>query len=116
MELRFRIYQRDQVEVMLELEGQFLHEQVHVLVNLEPVQVIGVALEPHEKAAKGDICREAASSLTGFIALDSVDFAMHDVFKAVSPTRPCFQRAPLSLVGKSVLSQAACEHQSKLVC
>ena len=44
MKLRFRIYQRDQVEVMLELEGQFLHEQVHVLVNLEPVQVIGVAL------------------------------------------------------------------------
>ena len=35
---------RDQVEVMLELEGQLLHEQVHVLVNLEPVQVIGVAL------------------------------------------------------------------------
>ena len=36
--------ERDQVEVMLELEGQLLHEQVHVLVNLEPVQVIGVAL------------------------------------------------------------------------
>ena len=35
---------RDQVEVMLELEGQLLHEQVHVLVNLEPVQVVGVAL------------------------------------------------------------------------
>ena len=30
---------------MLELEGQLLHEQVHVLVNLEPVQVVGVALE-----------------------------------------------------------------------
>ena len=45
MKLRFRIYQRDQVEVMLELEGQFLHEQVHVLVNLKPVQVVGVALE-----------------------------------------------------------------------
>ena len=35
---------RDQVEVKLKLEGQLLHEQVHVLVNLEPVQVIGVAL------------------------------------------------------------------------
>ena len=85
---------------MLELEGQLLHQQVHVLVNLEPVQVVGVALEdtqvivvfsfvfamkkqvlkekkkqlhlePHKKAAKGDICREAASSLTRFIALDS---------------------------------------------
>ena len=44
MKLRFRIYQRDQVEVMLELEGQLLHEQVHVLVNLKPVQVVGVAL------------------------------------------------------------------------
>ena len=30
---------------MLELEGQLLHEQVHMLVNLEPVQVVGVALE-----------------------------------------------------------------------
>ena len=30
---------------MLELEGQLLHQQVHVLVNLEPVQVVGVALE-----------------------------------------------------------------------
>ena len=83
---------------MLKLEGQLLHEKVHVLVNLEPVQVVGVALEdaqvivvfsfvfamkkqvlkkkqlhlePHEEAAKGDICREAASSLTRFIALDS---------------------------------------------
>ena len=44
MKLRFRM-SRDQVEVVLELEGQFLHEQVHVLVNLEPVQVVGVALE-----------------------------------------------------------------------
>ena len=74
---------RDQVEVVLKLEGQLLHEKVHVLVNLEPVQVVGVALEdaqvivvfsfvfamkkqvlkkkklhlePHEEAAKGDIC------------------------------------------------------------
>ena len=29
---------------MLELESQLLHEQVHVLVNLKPVQVVGVAL------------------------------------------------------------------------
>ena len=36
---------RDQVEVVLKLEGQLLHEKVHVLVNLEPVQVVGVALE-----------------------------------------------------------------------
>ena len=28
---------------------------------------------------------------------EPVDFAMHDVFKAVGPTRPCFQGAPLSL-------------------
>ena len=33
------------MEVVLELEGQLLHQQVHVLVNLEPVQVVGVALE-----------------------------------------------------------------------
>ena len=36
---------RDQVKVMLELEGQLLHEQVYVLVNLKPVQVVGVALK-----------------------------------------------------------------------
>ena len=39
---------RDQVEVKLKLEGQLLHEQVHVLVNLEPVQVIGVALRKNQ--------------------------------------------------------------------
>lgn len=33
------------MEVVLKLEGQLLHEKVHVLVNLEPVQVVGVALE-----------------------------------------------------------------------
>ena len=33
---------------MLELEGQLLHQQVHVLVNLEPVQVIGVALRKNQ--------------------------------------------------------------------
>ena len=33
---------------MLELEGQLLHEQVHVLVNLEPVQVISVALRENQ--------------------------------------------------------------------
>lgn len=30
------------------LEGELLHEQVHVLVDLEAVQVIGVTLQPHQ--------------------------------------------------------------------
>ena len=38
------------------LEGDFLHEEVDVMVDLESVQIVCVSLEPHEEAAKGDIC------------------------------------------------------------
>lgn len=35
------------------LEGELLHEQVHVLVHLEAVQVVGVSLQPHEQSSEG---------------------------------------------------------------
>lgn len=39
------------------LEGQFLHEQVNPGVHLKAVKVVGISLEPHEKATIGSIGR-----------------------------------------------------------
>lgn len=51
---------------------------------------------------------------TGSLFLDTpVDFAMHDIFKAVSSAGSSVQGTPLPLVCKSVLSQAACKHLEK---
>lgn len=41
------------------LEGELLHEQVHVLVDLEAVQIVGVALQPHQEAAERHVRRSA---------------------------------------------------------
>lgn len=30
------------------LEGELLHKQVHVLVDLEAVKIIGITLQPHQ--------------------------------------------------------------------
>ena len=40
------------------LESEFLHEEVHMLINLEPVEIVGVALEPHEQAPVADVGAE----------------------------------------------------------
>ena len=47
------------------LEGDFLHEEVHVMVDLEAVQVVCVSLEPHQEAAVRHVCREPTSSRVG---------------------------------------------------
>ena len=38
---------------------------------------------------------------------------MHNIFKAVSPARSSVQRAPLPLIGKTVLTQATGKHLIK---
>lgn len=42
------------------LEGEFLHQEVDVRINLEPMQVVGVALQPHQQAAVRDVSRQSA--------------------------------------------------------
>ena len=55
------------------------------MVDLEAVEVVGVALEPHEESTVGDVGGEAAGGLAGAVvlALDAVDLAVHDVLEAV---------------------------------
>lgn len=34
------------------LESEFLHKQVNFLIHLEPVQIVGIALESHQESAE----------------------------------------------------------------
>ena len=41
------------------LKGQFFHEEVDLLVHFEAVQIVGIALKPHEQPAVGSVGRPA---------------------------------------------------------
>lgn len=46
-------------------EGDLLHEQVHVVVHFEAVQVVRVALQTHQEAPEGHVRRAAGSQGEG---------------------------------------------------
>ena len=84
-----------------QLESELLHEQVHVVVDLEPVEVVGVSLQLHEQPPVGDVGGQAARRLVSgaaaaataaaataaargdVVALDPVDLPAHDVLEGV---------------------------------
>ena len=96
------------------LESEFLHEEVHMLINLEPVEIVGVTLESHQQPPVADVCAESPLCPV-LIALYPVNLAVHHVLEAVCPAWPGVQGGPVALVSIPVLPEARGQHQPELV-
>jgi len=96
------------------LESEFLHEEVHVLIHLEPMEIVGVALEPHQQPPVADVGAEPPLG-PALVALYPVDLAVHHVLEAVRPAGPGVQGGPVALVSVAVLPEAGGQHQPELV-
>jgi hypothetical protein len=89
-----------------------------MLVDLETVQVVGVALQPHQEPSEGHVRGQSARRFHGgFVTLDAVDFPRHDVLEAVGTRTLRFQAlgVPVAAVGVAVFAQGCRQDQTELV-